>query len=170
MSLVLCTRDIPRKSQAFPKADGRHTIFFKVRGTGLAVYFTCLPARCGKAWVFLPARCGKAWLFLSKLQSRRLHLTTVTFLWPDQRCQILCIFCYFRLPWGNRKVALARATLPIPLYLLQLSCQGRPLRSGILKLPEIFHKKFPRPWVARSCLLLCLGTAWVIFPAHSGKA
>ena len=38
------TRDIPRKSQAFPKADGRHTILFKVRGTGLAVYFPCLPA------------------------------------------------------------------------------------------------------------------------------
>ena len=49
-------------------------------------------------------------------QSRRLHLTTVTILWPEQRCQILCIFCYFRLPWGNRKVPLARATLPIPLY------------------------------------------------------
>ena len=64
-----------RKSQAFPQADGRHTILFKVRGTGLAVYFPCLPARCGtdypcsparcgQAWVFLPARCGKAWLFL----------------------------------------------------------------------------------------------------------
>ena len=54
------------------------------------------------------------------LQSRRLHLTTITFLWPEQRCQILCIFCYFRLPWDNRKVALARATLPIPLYFWQL--------------------------------------------------
>ena len=50
-------RDVPRKSQDFLQADGRHTILFKVRGTGLAVYFPCLPARCGKAWVFLPARC-----------------------------------------------------------------------------------------------------------------
>ena len=75
------------------------------------------------------------WVF--QLQSRRLHLATVTFLWPEQRCQILCIFGYFRLPWGNRKFPLARATLPIHLYFLQLSCQGRPLRSGILKLPEI---------------------------------
>ena len=75
--------------------------------------------------------------YFEYFQSRRLHLATETFLWPEQRCQILCIFCYFRLPWGNRKVALARATLPIHLYFLQLSCQGRPLRSGNLKLPEI---------------------------------
>ena len=61
---VRSTRDIPRKSQAFPEVDGRHSLLFKVRGTGLAVYFPCLPARCGQAWVFLPARCGKAWLFL----------------------------------------------------------------------------------------------------------
>ena len=68
-----------------------------------------------------------------------LHLTKqwITFLWSDERCQILCIFCYFRLPWGNRNDPLARATLPIPLYFLQHSCQGRPLRSGNLKLPEI---------------------------------
>ena len=86
MSLVLRTWDIPRKSQAFPKADGRHTILFKVRGTGLAVYFPCLPARCGtdypcsparcgQAWVFLPARCGKAWLFLY-----------LTFIMEDRHC------------------------------------------------------------------------------------
>ena len=84
MSKVQSTRDIPRKSQAFPKVDGRHTIIFI--GTGLTVYFPslparcwkdypclparcwkdypCLPAPCGKAWVFLPTRCGKAWLFL----------------------------------------------------------------------------------------------------------
>ena len=53
---------------------------------------------------------------LGLLQYRRLHLATGTFFWPEQRCQIICIFCYFRLPRGNRKVALARTTLPIPLF------------------------------------------------------
>ena len=72
-----------------------------------------------------------------QVQSRRLDLTTTTFLWPEQRCKILCIFCYSRFALGQSKVALARATLPIPLYFLQHSCQGRPLRSGNLKLPEI---------------------------------
>ena len=71
-----------------------------------------------------------------RLQSRRLHLTTVTFLWPQQCCQILCIFCYFRLPCGNRKVALARATLPIPLYFLQLSCQGSPVHCSPSKVAK----------------------------------
>ena len=33
-------------------------------------------------------------------QSRRLDLATVTFIWPEQRCQILCIFCYFRFALG----------------------------------------------------------------------
>ena len=45
---------------------------------------------------FVVVVCGMVMVF----QSRRLHLTTVTFLWPEQRCQILCIFCYFRLAWG----------------------------------------------------------------------
>ena len=64
---------------------------------------------------------GINYLFAShKVQSRRLDLATGTFLWPEQGCKILCIFCYFRLPWGNRNVPLARATLPIPLYFWQL--------------------------------------------------
>ena len=46
------------------------------------------------------------------LQSRRLDMATATFLWPEQRCKIHCIFCYLRLPWGNSNVPLARATLP----------------------------------------------------------
>ena len=76
------------------------------------------------------------WYFGFSYLSRRLDLTTTKFLWPEQCCKNLCIFCYFRLTWGNRNVPLARATLTIPLYFLQ-RCQGRPLRSGNLKLPEI---------------------------------
>ena len=55
--------DIPKK-KAFSKADRRHTILFKVRGTGLAVYFPCLSARCGTDYPCSPARFEKAWLFL----------------------------------------------------------------------------------------------------------
>ena len=34
----------PEEKTGLLKSDGRITILFKVRGTGLAVYFPCLPA------------------------------------------------------------------------------------------------------------------------------
>ena len=55
------------------------------------------------------------WLFVVVFQSRRLDLTTATFLWPEQGCQILCIFWYFRLPWG---------ALPWTLQIIQTIWEG----------------------------------------------
>ena len=41
------------------------------------------------------------WIYRTGIfQSRRLHLVTGTFLWPEQHCWILCIFCYFRFALG----------------------------------------------------------------------
>ena len=37
-------------------------------------------------------------------------ISNLTFLWTEQRCQILCLFCYFRLPWGNSESKVARNT------------------------------------------------------------
>ena len=69
------------------------------------------------------------------IQSRRLDLTTTTFLWQEQRCKILCIFCYFRFALGQSKVAKYTKNLAMLLWPEErCCCQVQPSR---LKLGDV---------------------------------
>ena len=67
-----------------------------------------------------PNRLITGWDISVQRQSRRLDLATTTFLWPEQRCKILCIFCYFRFSLGQSKVAVTALQSKQKLQLLIL--------------------------------------------------
>ena len=53
------TRDIPRKSQAFPKADGRHTILFNLEGQACQWIFHSFPQIAVRNTHALPLGAGR---------------------------------------------------------------------------------------------------------------